>query len=112
MNIYALAITSGAEPSMATVVILGLVIIFIAFIILIVLIQILGKILALTNKKPTITPVPSTQPSSAQVSSPVPSTAQVQSQNKQQIVAAVSAAIAEDMGTNVSHIKIHSIKRI
>ena len=36
----------------------------------------------------------------------------VSAQNNQQIVAAIAVAIAEEMGTDVSHIRIHSIKRV
>ncbi|MFI3325723.1 MAG: OadG family protein [Clostridia bacterium] len=32
--------------------------------------------------------------------------------NKQQLVAAIGVAIAEDLGTDISHIRIHSIKKI
>ena len=32
--------------------------------------------------------------------------------NKQEFVAAVSAAIAEDMGTDVTGIRIHSVKQL
>ena len=41
-----------------------------------------------------------------------PAAAPAVSGNKQQVVAAIAVAIAEEMGTDVSHIRIHSIKRV
>lgn len=32
--------------------------------------------------------------------------------NKQLLVAAIAAAVAEDMGTDVNHIRIHAIRKL
>ena len=80
----------------AQVVIMGLVTVFIALICLIIIIVLLGKIMvAVTGKQnASATQAPAPQPGS------------------QQLVAAIAAAIAEDMGEDVDHIKILSIRRV
>ena len=84
------------EVNPAQVVIMGLVTVFIALICLIIIIVLLGKIMtAVTgNKASQTTPAQAPQPGS------------------QQLVAAIAAAIAEDMGEDVEHIKILSIRRV
>ena len=78
------------EPSMLQVVLMGLITVFVVLICLIIIIVILGKIMvAVTGNK-----APAAQP------------------NNQQLVAAIAAAIAEDMGEDVDHIKILSIRRV
>ena len=54
-------------------------------------------------------PAPAPAPAPVQAAAPAPAAAQP---NKQQLVAAVSAAIAEDMGSGVEHIRIHSIRKL
>ena len=55
-------------------------------------------------------PAPAAAPAAAApAAAPAPA---VSAQNNQQIVAAIAVAIAEEMGTDVSHIRIHSIKRV
>ena len=78
--------------STVQVVLMGLITVFVVLICLIVIIKILGLIMEKVAKK---------QPAPA-----------VSAQNNQQIVAAIAVAIAEEMGTDVSHIRIHSIKRV
>ena len=73
--------------STVQVVLMGLITVFVVLICLIVIIKILGLIME------KVAPA-------------------VSAQNNQQIVAAIAVAIAEEMGTDVSHIRIHSIKRV
>ena len=86
------------DPSIPQVVLMGLITVFIVLICLIIIIVILGKIMvAVTGKKTEspAAPAPVAQPGS-----------------NQQLVAAIAAAIAEDMGEDVDHIKILSIRRV
>ena len=79
------------EVNPAQVVIMGLVTVFIALICLIIIIVLLGKIMtAVTGNK-------ASQTTPAQAPAPAP---------------AAPAAIAEDMGEDVDHIKILSIRRV
>ena len=89
--------------STVQVVLMGLITVFVVLICLIVIIKILGLIMEKVAKKQ---PAPAVAPAAAApAAAPAPA---VSAQNNQQIV----AAIAEEMGTDVSHIRIHSIKRV
>ena len=89
-----------AEPSFLQVVAMGLITVFVVLICLIIIIKIMGAIMAGVSKPAPAPAAASTVANAA----PQP--------NKQQLVAAVSAAIAEDMGGSVDHIKIHSIRKL
>lgn len=86
------------------VVLMGMVTVFFVLVCLILIITIMGKIMAAaTAKQKAAAPAPA--PAAAPVAAaPVG--------NKQQLVAVMAAAIAEDMGTDVGRIKIHSIRKL
>ena len=92
------------EPqySAAYVILLGMATVFIGLIFLICICKIMGlvcqKLGAGKNNEPA-------------ASAPVPA-ANAVIPNKSELIAAVGAAIAEDLGTDVSGIRIHSIKKI
>ena len=94
------------EPSIPQVVLMGLITVFIGLICLIIIIKIMGAIInAVTgNKAPAAAPVP------AAPAAPAPAPAR--RAGNQQLVAAIAAAIAEEMGEDVDHIKILSIRRL
>ena len=94
-----------AEPSFLQVVAMGLITVFVVLICLIIIIKIMGAIMAGVSKP---APAPAAAPA---VAAPTVTNAAPQP-NKQQLVAAVSVAIAEDMGGSVDHIKIHSIRKL
>ena len=98
---------SMPEVNPAQVVIMGLVTVFIALICLIIIIVLLGKIMtAVTGNK-------ASQTTPAQAPAPAPAAPAAAAQpGNQQLVAAIAAAIAEDMGEDVDHIKILSIRRV
>lgn len=93
------------EISTLQVVLMGLITVFVVLICLIVIIKLLGMIVA------KVTPAKAAAPAVAAAPAAAPAPA-APSANKQQIVAAIAVAIAEEMGTDVSHIRIHSIKRV
>ena len=95
------------EVSMLQVVAMGLITVFAVLICLIVIITIMGKIMEKTAPKKAA-PAVAAAPAPAVAPAPVAAPAA----NKQQIVAAIAVAIAEEMGTDPSHIRIHSIKKI
>ena len=88
------------------VVVLGLAIVFIGLICIIVLCKIMSLIVKMLEKKGEAT-VATEKP----VSAPAPAVA-APIANKQELVAAVCAAVAEDLGTDVSGIQVLSFKRI
>ena len=94
------------EVSMFQVVAMGLITVFAVLICLIVIITIMGKIMEKAAPKKAV-PAAAAVPAPAAAPAPAAPAA-----NKQQIVAAIAVAIAEEMGTDPSHIRIHSIKKV
>lgn len=84
------------------VVVLGVGIVFLGLICIVLLCSILSAVMKLFNKPEADQP--------AEV--PVTAVANEPIANKQELIAAISAVIAEDMGTDVDAIRIKSIKRI
>lgn len=94
-----------SDPSNLQVVLMGIITVFVVLVCLILIIKVLGAIMVrVTGKK---APVPAATPVPAAVPAQAPS-----QPNQQQLVAVISAAIAEEMGAGVDHIKIHSIRRL
>ncbi len=82
------------------VVLLGIGIVFIGLICIVILVKVIGlffknKIDTKENVTDAVLPV---------VEEPI--------QNRQEIIAAISAVIAEELGTDISAIRIHSFKKI
>ncbi len=98
-----LEVASVAEPSFLQVVAMGLITVFVVLICLIIIIKIMGAVMG--KSQPAAAAAPAPRPAA-----PVP--AAPAQPNKQQLVAAISAAIAEDMGGSADHIKILSIRRL
>ena len=92
------------EVSNAFVVVMGISVVFIGLICIVILCKILSAICAIGQKK-TETETKST------VTQPVAVTPQV-IENRQEIIAAVSAAVAEELGADISAIRILSFKKI
>lgn len=90
--------------SSGQVILMGIGIVFVGLICLIFLCKIMGAFFGKASKKAQ------EAPKSAPVSTPA--VAQAPIENKGELVAAISAAVAESMGTDVSKIRIHSIKKI
>ena len=90
--------------SSGTVVLMGMGTVFFGLICLIFICKIMGIVFGKMSKNVK------EAPKSAPVSTPAVEQAPIQ--NKAQLVAAISAAVAESMGTDVSKIRIHSIKKI
>ena len=93
-------------PSNLFVVLMGVGTVFIGLICIIILCTIMSSIYkAVTGKKdkPATTVSPAAAPAPV-VSQEIP--------NRPAFIAAVSAAIAEELGTDVSGIRIHSVKRV
>lgn len=100
--------TQAVEPSFLQVVAMGLITVFVVLICLIIIIKIMGALIGGRASSTPAAPAPAPAPAA-----PAPAAAAPQAAaNKQQLVAAISAAIAEEMGSGVEHIKIHSIRRL
>lgn len=93
---------SSPEPSNAFVVALGIGVVFVGLVCLILICYLMGAVCkGLVKEKKT-------EINRAQAATPAPAAIP----NRQEFVAAVAAAIAEDLGTDVSRIRIHSIKKL
>ena len=92
-----------SEPSIAQVFLLGVGILLVGLINLVLASKIIARLKPVDDNvvENVVAPSPAVQPS---VSQEIP--------NRQEFVAAVSAAIAESMGKDVSAIRILSIKKI
>ncbi len=85
-----------------TVVVLGVGVVFAGLVSIIILCKVTGAICMAADK--------SSKPKPADVA-PV-NAAPTVIENRQEIIAAVSAVIAEELGTDISAIRIHSFKKI
>ncbi len=85
------------EYSNLTVCLMGMGVTFVGLICLIFLVMLMGKLAGGQKAAPAPAPVPAPAQPAA---------------NRQEIIAAVAAAIAEELGTEVSAIRIVSFKRI
>lgn len=86
------------QPSNLQVVLMGVITVFICLTILIGIIYLMGALMRRMGEK----------------SAPVQSTQDISEidGDRQAVIAAISAAIAEDSAADISRIRIHSIKRI
>lgn len=97
------AAVPGADIPTWFVVVLGMVIVFIGLICLIALISFMGAIMKKVNAKHETA-------AEAAASAAVPAEADIP--NRGELVAAISVALAEELGKDVKAIRIHSIKRV
>mgnify|MGYP001766979701 CR=1 FL=1 len=102
MPVFALA--EAAVPQMTTVLVLGLGIVFIGLALIICLIWVMSTIVKAFTKKKADKP--------AEIPAEVPATKDEPITDRQQIVAAVSAVIAQVMGKDVKGVRIVSFKRV
>lgn len=88
----------------AFVVVLGIGTVFVGLAIIILLCKLMSLLVNATEAKQEAVPVAGVAPAADQAPAVI--------QNKQEVLAAVSAVIAEELGTDISNIRIHSIKRV
>ena len=103
MSAETLTATAASIPSWF-VVVMGMGIVFFGLICIVLLCTVMSKIVRAFDKNPAPAPVPAKAPAAAQAAEPIA--------NRQELVAAVSAALAEELGTDVSAIRIISFKKV
>lgn len=113
MNLNLLSIIDGTKAlegsEVLQVCILGVGIVFFGLICIVLLCSIMSAVFKCFNKNKE----DDADASAALAAAPAVANAQAEPiANKQEFIAAVSAAIAEDMGTDISAIRIKSIKKI
>ena len=97
---------NNTTPGILTVVIMGVSIVFVGLIAIVIVCKVMSAIVNSSSKKEN----PATTANTATTPSPIVSQNPIE--NKGEVVAAISAAVAESLGKEVSAIRIHSIKRI
>lgn len=85
------------------VVLLGMGTVFCGLVLIIFLCKIMSVFVKLTESTASPTPLSATEPVSAQSSEIL---------DKQPLLAAISAVVAEELGTDITNIRIHSIKKV
>ena len=113
MGILSTALAATGEPSLAFVCMLGICVVFVGLICIIGIIMIMNILCTglLREKKEKAPEAKSDSPAaSAPAANIAPAAAPIE--NKQEIVAAVCAAVAEENGTDISAIRVISFKKI
>ncbi len=95
------------EPSNTQVVLMGVGTVFVGLICIIIICKVMGSIIMASVKKPQNNNV-----ADAPVSAPVVKSENTAIENREEIIAAVSAVAAEELGTDISAIRIHSFKKL
>lgn len=97
------ALMVPGEYNLGVVILLGMGIVFAGLICIVVLCVLMGKIVGLLQKKgaPAAAPAAAAAVAAAEI---IP--------NRQELVAAISCCLAEELGTDVSAIRIVSLKKI
>ena len=108
MSVETLAAAAEQIPS-GFVVIMGMGIVFVGLICIVLLCSLMSKVVKILDKmtavsEPAAVPAPTAVSAPAAVQEPIA--------NRQELVAAISAALAEELGTDVSAIRILSLKKV
>jgi Na+-transporting methylmalonyl-CoA/oxaloacetate decarboxylase gamma subunit len=94
----------AAEPAVGLVALLGVSVVFVGLVSIVAIVWLMNKICDAFAKKPAC---------EAPIAPTVPLTAKEQSiPNRQEILAAVCAAVAEEEGTDISAIRVISFKKL
>ena len=108
-----LAASTDALPGEGLVVLMGMGIVFVGLICIVVLCSLMSKVVKILEKMNESAPAPATaQPSVAAPAAAPVAAVQAPVENRQELVAAISAALAEELGTDVSGIRILSLKKV
>ena len=108
MSVETLAAAAEQIPS-GFVVIMGMGIVFVGLICIVLLCGIMSKVVKILEKMTAVSE-PAAAPAPAAAAAPV--AVQEPIANRQELVAAISAALAEELGTDVSAIRILSLKKV
>lgn len=98
-----MTVLAAADPSMGLVIGMGVGTVFVGLICIIVICYIMGAIINAFEKRK---PAPEVKPAPAASAAPAPI------ENKGELIAVISAAIAEELGEDVEAIRIKSIRKV
>ena len=109
--VLAAATDASSIPSGGIVVLMGMGIVFVGLICIVLLCSLMSKVVKILEKMNESAPAPAAAPVAAPAVAPV-AAVQAPVENRQELVAAISAALAEELGTDVSGIRILSLKKV
>lgn len=107
-----LALTETAEPSLAFVCGLGVAVVFVGLICIIGIVMLMNLLCGGFSRKKIVPTEGSASASPATPVSAAPAAAPAPIENRQEIIAAVCAAVAEENGTDISAIRVISFKKL
>ena len=110
MNPMVQSVLATTPPSVWLVAILGITVVFTGLIAIIVLVRVMNRLCDLLEQGKNGTAAPAAVPAPTQQAPAAPAPAPIQ--NKQEIIAAVCAAVAEEEGVDVSAIRVLSFKKL
>ena len=99
-------------PGGGLVVLMGMGIVFVGLICIVLLCSLMSKVVKILEKMSGSEPAPVAAPVATPAAAPAPAAVQAPVENRQELVAAISAALAEELGTDVSGIRILSLKKV
>ena len=111
---YLLAAQAGKDPMIITVVLMGLITVFVVLICLIGIIKLMGLVMervAQRQAEKAAQAVSASAAAAAAAGAP-PAGAPLAQGNNQRLVAAIATVLAEEMGEEVERLRIHSIRRL
>lgn len=110
--LLAAATDASSVPGGVLVVLMGMGIVFVGLICIVVLCYLMSQVVKILEKMSGSESAPAASMATpAAVSAPM-ATVQSSVENRQELVAAISAALAEELGTDVSGIRILSLKKV
>ncbi len=111
-TVLAAATDVSSVPSGGLVVLMGMGIVFVGLICIVLLCSLMSKVVKILEKMSGSEPAPVAAPVATPAAAPAPAAVQAPVENRQELVAAISAALAEELGTDVSGIRILSLKKV
>lgn len=109
--VLAAATDASSLPDGGLVVLMGMGIVFVGLICIVLLCSLMSKVVKILEKMTESAPAPAAAPVATPAAVPV-AAVQEPIANRQELVAAISAALAEELGTDVSGIRILSLKKV
>ncbi len=111
MSTVLAAATDASSVPGGLVVLMGIGIVFVGLICIVLLCSLMSKVVKILEKMSGSESAPAA-PVATPAAAPAPAAVQAPVENRQELVAAISAALAEELGTDVSGIRILSLKKV
>ena len=110
--VLAAATDASAIPDNGVVVMMGMGIVFVGLICIVLLCSLMSKVVKVLEKMSGSESTPAASVATPAAAPAPMAAASAPVENRQELVAAISAALAEELGTDVSGIRILSLKKV